>query len=285
MKYLFSFLLLFFSSHMFAQKFWADVYLGAMNYQGDLQDKRYTFDQAHLGGGAGITYDISDHFSGRFHLLFGKISANDKYGKNASRNLSFASNIMEGQVALQYYLWPLNSKSVTPYAFGGIAVFHFNPYTYDSTQAKYFLKPLSTEGEGIVQGRKPYSLTQFSIPFGGGIKLSLTDDINVGLEIGLRKTFSDYIDDVSKTYVDPTILLTERGAKAVELAYRGGEVKNGDPNYPDPNGPRRLRGNPNSKDWYYFTALTFSFRLSENNLIAGGGSRGKWSKQYDCPKL
>lgn len=282
---------LFFSSVLFllmalpasAQDFWVDVFAGATNYQGDLQDKRYTFNQAHLAGGAGVTYDISDRFSARLHLLFGKISADDKKGRNTERNLSFSSNLFEAQAALQFYLWPLNSRSVTPYAFAGLGLFRFNPYTFDSTGAKYYLKPLSTEGQGIVPGREEYSLTQLSIPFGGGIKLSLTDDVNVGLELGLRKTFTDYLDDVSKTYVDPNVLLLERGPKAVELAYRGGELKDGNPIYPDPDGNRRIRGNPKSLDWYYFTAVTFSFRLGGSGAIGGGS--GKRGRQLDCPSF
>lgn len=263
-----------------AQNFWVDIFAGPMNYQGDLQDKRYTFEQAHVAGGAGITYDISDRFSSRFHILFGKISADDKYGKNAERNLNFSSSIFEANAALQYYFYPLNSRSVTPYVFAGLGVFHFNPYTRDTTDSKYFLKPLSTEGQGFVQGRSPYSLTQIAIPFGAGLKLSLTDDINVGLEVGFRKTFTDYLDDVSKTYVERSVLLANRGPKAVELAYRSGELKNGN-TYPDPNVDVIIRGNPKSLDWYYFTALTLSFRLSDANKMVSG--RTKWQKQYDCP--
>lgn len=282
MKYLIFISLILSSFSMHAQNFWIDVYGGAMNYQGDLQDKRYTFNQAHLAGGAGITYDINDHFSARFHMLFGKISADDKLGKNKNRNLNFTSGIFDAHAGLQYYFYPLNSRSVTPYVFAGLGLFHFNPYTRDTADTKYFLKPLSTEGQGFVQGRNPYSLMQVAFPFGAGLKLSLTDDINIGLESGFRKTFTDYLDDVSKTYIDRSVLLANRGPKAVELAYRGGELKNGS-TYPDPDFDVIIRGNPNSKDWYYFTALTLSFRLSDANKMVSG--RGKWQKQYDCPSF
>ena len=59
-----------------------------------------------------------------------------------------------------------------------------------------------TEGQGTTsfQNRKPYSLTQLSIPFGGGVKIGVSDDFNIIIEYGLRKTFTDYIDDVSTTY-------------------------------------------------------------------------------------
>lgn len=277
MKYLLISVSLLFSAPLLAQNLWIDVYGGAMNYQGELQQKRYDFKQAHFSGGIGATYDLTDHFSARLHLLFGKVSGADKFGRNTDRNLSFASSIFEVQAAAQYYFFPLNSRSLNPYLFGGLGVFHFNPYTFDTTQAKYFLKPLSTEGQGFVAGRKPYSLTQLAIPFGGGVKLSLTDNINVGLELGLRKTFTDYLDDVSTAYVDQATLLTERGPKAVELAYRGNEIKNGLP-YP---AAGRERGNPKSKDWYYFTGLTVSFRLLGDGAGTVGGDRR--SKQLSCP--
>lgn len=276
MRLLFVSSLLLISTVLSAQKLWVDAYVGATNYQGDLQDKRYTFNQAHLAGGAGITYDITDHFSARVHLLFGKLSADDKYSRNRNRNLNFSSSIFEAQAALQYYIFPLNSRSLNPYAFAGVAVFHFNPYTFDTSGVKYFLKPLSTEGQGFAPGRKPYSLTQFAIPFGGGIKLSLTDNLNVGLEIGLRKTFTDYIDDVSTTYVDQTLLFTERGATAVELAYRGDELKTGNP-YPPAN---TVRGGSKYKDLYYFSGLTLSFRLGNG----GVGASSRSGKFADCPK-
>ena len=121
----------------------------------------------------------------------------------------------------------MGSHSLTPYVFGGIALYHFNPYTRDTSGTKYYLKPLSTEGEGFIDGRNNYNLTQFAIPFGAGVKLSLSDNVNVGFELGYRKLFTDYIDDVSTTYVDQSSLLVNRGSKAVELAYRGGELKNG----------------------------------------------------------
>ncbi len=138
------------------------------------------------------------------------------------------------------------------------------------------MQPLSTEGEGFVSGRKMYSLTQIGIPFGGGIKLALSDNLNVGFELGFRRLFTDYLDDVSKTYVDENLLLANRGAKAVELSYRGDEVKGGSLVYP---AAGVQRGNPGSGDWYYFTGITLSFRLG-NGLLGSGTGKSDW----DCPK-
>ena len=106
--------------------------------------------------------------------------------------------------------------------------------------------------QGFYQNRKVYNLIQLSIPFGGGIKFALNKNIRAGIEIGMRKLFTDYLDDVSTTYVDKNLLLNNRGVKAVELAFRGNGT------YP-PDGSQR--GSSKHKDWYYFMGITTSFRI------------------------
>jgi opacity protein-like surface antigen len=251
-----------------------NFFLGTSNYQGDLQDKIYSFNQAHLAGGIGFSYDLSNRFSVRADFKIGKISADDEKGRNKARNLNFASQLTEGDIDLQYFITTLGQHTLTPYVFAGIGLYHFDPYTFDSTGQKYYLKPFSTEGEGFATGIKEYNLTQVSIPFGAGVKMPLSDNINVGLEVGFRKLFTDYLDDVSGTFIDENLLLANRGSKAVELAYRGGEIKGGSPVYP---AAGTQRGNSKLKDWYYFTGLTLSFRLLNGNL---GGS----GKEISCPK-
>jgi len=255
-----------------------NLFLGTSNYSGDLQDSRFTFGQAHLAGGIGLSYEITNRLSVRTAFKLGKISADDKLGRNKQRNLNFSSQLTEGDLDLQYLITPLGEHVLTPYFFAGVAVYHYDPYTFDSSGKKYYLKPFSTEGEGFIQGRKNYSLTQFAIPFGAGVKMPLSENVNVGFEIGYRKLFNDYLDDVSKTYVDPNLLLANRGAKAVELSYRGDELKNGSTVYP----AGGQRGNPKYKDWYYFTGLTLSFRLGNSFFGNGGGGGGK--NEWDCPK-
>ncbi|MEP6583545.1 MAG: DUF6089 family protein [Ginsengibacter sp.] len=270
-----AFILILLSSNLEAQRLHVNLLAGASNYQGDLQDKNFTFSQSHFAGGAGLSYDLTDKLSIRGGVILGKLSGDDKLGRNKLRNLNFTSNLTEFNVGLEYDITRLEDHALTPYVFGGVAVYHFNPYTHDTTGQKFYLKPLSTEGEGFVPGAKNYNLTQFAIPFGAGVKLSLSDNINVGLEFGLRKLFTDYVDDVSTTYADQVNLLTNRGPKAVELAYRGNELKSGAP-YP-PAGT--IRGGSKNKDWYYITGLTLSFRLGNGT---GTGISGRHSK-YGCP--
>jgi opacity protein-like surface antigen len=274
---LFSLLMFVLSLNTDAQNLHLNLFAGTSNYSGDLQDKGFTLSQSHFAGGFGVSYDITDHFSVQSALTFGTISANDKYGRNKARNLNFNSAISEVNVGVQYFITPLSEHVLTPYVFAGLAVYHFNPYTTDTAGAKTFLKPLSTEGEGFIQGKNNYNLTQFAIPFGAGVKFSLSDNVNVGLEMGYRKLFTDYLDDVSTTYVDQSALLASRGPEAVELAFRGDELKNGATTYPVGG---TLRGSSTHKDWYYFTGLTASFRLFSGNGLGSG--TGKHSK-YGCP--
>jgi opacity protein-like surface antigen len=271
--YIVTFLSLFLASRVQSQNLHLNLFAGTSNYSGDLQDKRFTFSQSNFAGGVGLSYDLSDQFSIRSGVTFGSLSANDKYGRNSLRNLNFTSKLTEVNLGFEYFITPLSAHLLTPYVFAGISVYHFNPYTYDTTGKKTYLKPLSTEGEGFVPGKSNYNLTQFAIPFGAGVKLSLSDNINVGLEVGYRKLFTDYIDDVSGTYVDQVSLLANRGPEAVELAYRSNELKNGNPAYP---AAGTIRGSTKN-DWYYFTGLTASFRL-----FSGSGAGGKHPK-YGCP--
>ncbi len=266
--------LLFCSFYAFSQSWELGIVAGASNYRGDLAQR--TFQQAKPAFGLTAGYEISERFTLRGGLTFAKIAGADKKGKDdflkTTRNLSFQSNLTEFSLVGEYDIFNLNEVKWTPYLFGGLGVYHYNPYTFDSLNKKVYLKPLSTEGEGLTAypGRKFYSLTQLSIPFGGGIKYAINDNIRVGLEIGLRKLFTDYLDDVSTTYVDSASLLAERGQQAVDLSYRGNST------YPEKNAQR---GNPKNKDWYHFTVLTLTFRWG--NGAIGGGRSGR--RGYGCP--
>jgi opacity protein-like surface antigen len=250
---------------------------GLSNYYGDLQDKPLTANQAHAAFGAGIKYDVTGHFAVRGGLFYARLSADDKNNKPSlhARNLNFQSKVLEGSVLGEYALFDLQDRRFTPYAFAGVAVFHFNPYTLDSAGAKHFLQPLGTEGQGLAEypDRKFYKLTQLAIPFGVGLRLRMSEKVTLAYEFSLRKTFTDYLDDVSTTYVDPSLLAAARGPKAVELSYRGGELKDGVTDYPEPGA---IRGGSEFKDWYYFSGLTVTIGIG--NALLGGG-RGKIS----CP--
>lgn len=275
-------ILLFITTISFSQKLSLNLFLGTSNYEGDMQSNFFTFTQPGLAIGGGLSYQLTDRLFIRSGITWASLQADDKKNpKVYFRNLNFKSSLQEFHLAGEYYLLTDEASKLSPYFFAGIAVYHFNPYTHDTAGTKYFLQPLSTEGQGFYQDRKPYSLTQFAIPFGGGVKYALSDNIKIGIEVGLRKLFTDYLDDVSTTYVDPNLLLANRGPKALELAYRGAEINNTE-TYPV---VLTKRGEPKNKDWYYFTGITLSYRFP--SLSGNGGldnSRNRKKYIMGCPR-
>ncbi|MEO6188809.1 MAG: DUF6089 family protein [Ginsengibacter sp.] len=264
-----------------AQNFHFSGRLGIANYQGDLKEKAISLSQARLMGSIGVQYDLSEHITARTYLTMTSLHADDKKGTAVmqQRNLNFSTKIADWELTAQYSFFDLNERWWTPYVFAGVGIFHFNPYTKDTAGAKYFLKPLSTEGQGFETGVKNYKLTQFSVPIGFGASYAINEDNRLGLEFGYRKTFTDHLDDVSTVYVDQSTLLNAKGAKAVELAYRGGEVQAG----PYPAGGI-VRGNPKYKDGYYYIAVTYTVRyfFDKYKQIAGIASFKK-GKRVGCP--
>jgi opacity protein-like surface antigen len=274
-----------FSCTAFSQSFHIGVMGGVSNYQGDLIDNIYVKNSTKGVGGINVQYEVTERFLLRGGFTFAKVTGNDDFNSKTylqTRNLHFETSISEISLLGEFAPFSLNNMRWTPYVFGGIAVFRFNPYTKDSLNEKVFLKPLSTEGQGLegYPDRKPYSQTQFAIPFGGGIKYAINDNIRIGAEVGIRKLFTDYLDDVSTNYADPADLLAQRGQQAVDYSYRGDEVEGGDPAYPTKGAQR---GGAQQKDLYYFTGLTLSFRLgsSYGSTFAGKGKKNN----YGCPKV
>ncbi len=261
-----------------AQRWHVNVNGGVSNYSGDLQAKYFTLDQSNATFGVGLQYDLSAHFALTSNLQYLQIAGADRFNKPnlQFRNLSFESKMVELNLMAEYTLLDLNYNRISPFINVGIAGFHFNPYAFDSLGNKVFLKPLSTEGEGLAAypARKPYNLLQLSIPFGGGIKFRVSDNIVLAYEIGYRKTFTDYLDDVSTSYVDRATLLVAKGPKAVELAYRAGELKGGDRTYPV-DGTKR--GGADAKDYYYTQTIRVSVTLFARKDPNYGRGR------IDCP--
>ena len=241
----------------FAQNFHLSARVGIANYQGELQSKNLTLKQAKLLGSLGAQLDISEHVTARTYFTLTGLQGDDKKGTSTmkARNLSFQSRIFEWELGAQYNILSLNNSWWTPYVYAGVGLFHFNPFTHNTDGAKTYLKPLSTEGQGVVGGKSEYKLTQFCIPLGIGAMYAISEDVRVGIEMGYRKLFTDYLDDVSTVYVDQAALLAAKGQTAVDLAYRGDEVGGGA--YPAAKTPR---GGSGVKDGYYYMAATVTVR-------------------------
>lgn len=233
---------------------------GGMNYIGDLNEES-ALTLPRPAAGAGIRYRIDNRWSLRVEVSYGQIGVDEDYNK--LRNLSFRSGILEGAVLGEFNFAPFGPGATerlwTPYIFGGVGVFHFNPmarYTLGDGEEHWAeLQPLCTEGQGstLYPDRKMYQLYQFCLPFGVGVKVRLGKVFSLAAEYGFRKTWTDYLDDVSKTYVGSDFLIANSrdGALASQLADRSGEVEEG---YVNAVGIKR--GDDSLDDWYAYLHIS-----------------------------
>jgi len=259
------------------------LFTGLVNYQGDLNPSSFSFSHSNLATGLIFRKPLNRWFTVRAGVTMGKIEANDAWNRDylKSRNLSFTTTIKEAYAGLEIAVLDISTKKFTPYIYGGIAVFHFNPWAADNSGTKTYLQPLSTEGQGLPQypEQKKYNLTQIALPFGAGIKYAVSDGFSIGVEFSQRKSFTDYIDDVSSYYVDKDVLLAAKGPKAVEMAYRGGQSPVGSPLYP---AHGEQRGTASEMDWYYFTGITAEIKLNSLGGLFGGS---KTVASQRCPRF
>jgi hypothetical protein len=249
--------LLFFTNVCKAQEWQAEIMAGVSGYNGDLTQQRISIKQLRPSVNFNLKYNSGDYVNFRFGIAYGRIGADDKNNSSQllkNRNLNFKSDIIELNLIAELSVFDPETYVSSPYIFGGVGVFYFNPFTYDNNNKKTYLHPLSTEGEGLKEypDRKKYSLIQPCIPVGIGWKMPLNNKWDISLEFGYRFTFTDYLDDVSKGYVDLTVLANEKGPKAAELSYRQATpLTNAD-----------IRGNPSTKDIYYFGGIKITTSLS-----------------------
>ena len=258
MKITFSLLLLLITQACFAQEWQLEIMPAFSGYHGDLTQKAININEYKPAINVNLKYNTGDFVNFRLGLAYGSVGASDKNNTNPgiiARNLSFKSNIYEANLMLELNLMDPETFSSYPYMTIGVGVFHFNPYTYDSANQKVYLQPLGTEGQGLPQypEKKKYALTQFCLPIGGGWKWPLNDTWDMSVEFGYRFLFTDYLDDVSTTYPNESILAAARGPLAASLSYRGtGTAIEG-----------MQRGNPSKNDSYFFGGIKFSCSLNK----------------------
>lgn len=234
--------------------------IGISNYQGDLSENFINYERNEGFIGAFYRRNFNKQISLRVGADYGAVSDDDKLatvGWRKNRNLNFYTNIEDFYVVPEWNILTkefARRKQFIIYIFGGVGVFHFNPQAYYQGQYVY-LAPLSTEGEGLQQypERKNYPLTEFYAPFGIGFSCSLSQTWKIGLETRWNKTYTDYLDDVSTTYINTDYLLSQKGPLAAALADRSHEVKKNFINQPG-----TPRGSDKSYDWYFFTGITVS---------------------------
>ena len=240
--------------------------LGAGHYFGDLNTRAW-LNRPKAAATIFFRKNFSNYIALRIGASFAQLGYSDQYNtKNYyqyTRNLSFNSKVWElslqGDFNFFRFMPGEPDFRFTPYITFGVGIFSYDPYAYLNNE-KIFLRPLGTEGQGssLYPERKQYSSMAISVPFGGGIKYALNERINIGFEVLHRFTNTDYLDDVSKTYVDPAVFpLNPDGcsSNAYLLSDRSYELG-------DPIGlPGRQRGNSKQKDQFVTAMFHVTFNL------------------------
>lgn len=247
---------------------------GISFYMGDLNPDM-PFKDVRPAGGLFYRYNFNDRFSIRAAAHIGYIvgyDANSTDPAQLERNLSFESWLFDFSVTGEFNFFRYATGDmrhwITPFLFGGISVFKFNPRA-ELNGEMWELQPLGTEGQGTTfyPDRQKYSLFNAAIPFGLGLKVNLSKTFSVGLEWGMRYTFTDYLDDVSTTYADIDVIQAERGDIANVLSNRsllrdpvsGEFVPLTDQQRQEFAG--RQRGNSTTNDWYSFVLISVSMNI------------------------
>lgn len=240
---------------------------GAAHYFGDL-NTRAKLNRPKPAFGVFFRKQFGNYTALRIAAHYARLGYSDVYNTQNDyqhrRNLSFNSNVFE--LTLQgdfnfykfvpadpYYNW-------TPYITLGVGVFSYDPFAYLNGN-KYFLRPLGTEGQGTAAypDRKPYNTMALVVPIGVGVKYAINDRMNLGFEVVYRYTGTDYLDDVSKTYVgsDKFPPLPDGTPSAAQLlqdrSYETGDIIGVE---------GRQRGYSKQKDAYVLAEFTLSFNLT-----------------------
>ncbi len=241
---------------------------GVLNYTGDLSTYQDLYKFTRPAFGVVGSYRFDPFLSARLGIMHGYIEADDGRSSDEGlrrRNLSFKSPITELSATFVFDFIPTegyyyNRPKFTPYVFGGIALFAFNPKARLNGE-DIELKPLGTEGQFLTDPDdrypEPYNLVQIAIPLGLGVRYQLGQNWDLSLEAGYRKTYTDYLDDASTFYPNmeelraqnPTaFLLSDRSDRSV---------------FPEgiSSVPNVIRANSSTDDGYFFTNITISYIL------------------------
>ncbi|MBI3521203.1 MAG: hypothetical protein HY062_17815, partial [Bacteroidetes bacterium] len=180
-----------------------------------------------------LTKNINWHSSFNYLLLAGDDKLTTEVYRN-NRNLNFKSNVFEVATRIEFGISSFKRTGVYSLrrslgrtsrprtyeliGFVGVGGFYFNPKGKDQSGTYVALQPLHTEGQGLPGGPKQYKKVSVSIPIGLAFHAIISKYWSVGLEFCYRKTFTDYIDDVSTRYYDKAALTQAYGPVSAAMA-------------------------------------------------------------------
>ena len=242
--------------------------IGTGYYLGDINPGKHLGGKLHMGIGGYYRHNFNGRISMRVNLFKGQVEAWDKDSKDAwqiNRNLHFRNEISELSTVIEvnYLEHRMGNPGdrFTAFLFTGIGFYNHMPKALIEGQW-IALQPLGTEGQGTSwgesRGLESYGTSGVSIPFGFGFKANIGPFTALCFDWGIRKTWTDYLDDVSGSYADALVLLQERSELAMTLADQTIAPEGGESNQAG-----LQRGDPGRADNYAFLSLSISFRISK----------------------
>lgn len=184
---------------------------GIITYNGDLNTS-FNFSSPSPGGSFICRFNLNNTISTRVGIMVGQISGSDTQAEDilsSTRGERFNTQLGEVSGCVEYYFIDYQTQydqlKMSPYLFVGAGLF-----TYATS------------------GKNASSVFEPSIPFGIGLRklIGRNHATAMGIEFGMRKTFTDNIDNIS-----------------------GG----------DPNIKNFMYGDRYSNDWFHYLGLSFSF--------------------------
>ncbi|MCL2511277.1 MAG: DUF6089 family protein [Bacteroidales bacterium] len=247
--------LMLFSGVIYGQYLEIGPYMGGSYYIGDLNPNKHFSMMSPAYGGI-VRCNFTTRWVGRINFMYGNVSGDDQKTRAVeNRDLNFESRIfeisMQGEVNFLPYLTGDSKYFFSPYIFGGVGIFTMNP-TGVINGERLTLRELGTEGQlsGKHPDLEPYALTHVCIPFGIGFRVSFWNNFCVGIEWGIRKTFTDYLDDCSTVYY-----LDNETADFSVMAQLAS-----DPTMNHKAGMQR--GTSETNDWYAFVGFTLTYKVN-----------------------
>ena len=274
-------LLVFFVANIYAQKSEVGIGIGIATYDGDLSVKNVKsyISQSHPAIQVFYSYYFNRFLNTKVSLGATTLSASDSKSDiqwQKERNLSFKTNIYEFNAKGEYNIFGINHV-VNPFIFAGVNAFSFNPKTKYNGEWVY-LQPLGTEGQGsrLHPDKRKYKLYDISMVFGIGAKIRLNNSVTISVELGWRRTNTDYIDDVSGDYINYYELVRTNGKLAAELADRTNEYYGNNTVIERRKG--EVRGGAKIKDYYAISFVNFVYTLNSGNPF-------RYSRSVSCPRF
>jgi hypothetical protein len=244
--------------------------LGGSNTVGANTLRDFNYEATRYVFSIGYRYKITEELAVRGSLFYGRLYGSDEFTSEyhrSNRNLHFRSPIIEltGDIQFslikeryghRYDLRRVKGRGNRPnlYLFTGISGIYFNPKAQHENGRWYALQPLGTEGQGVLPTRNPYSKISMAIPLGIGFNYMIQRNLGLGLEYGARFSFTDYIDDVSTSFVDPRVFGDNEIAKYFH--DRSNPVWNG-------SNPGDQRGQDMNNDAYMFLSINLVYKLRD----------------------